>query len=105
MEEMMKLVFELVEAGVQMNLVKKDGETRAYFEDGFYKSDGCAYLIEGARGDIQLHSRYDTMDQVGDLEDVAIESHNWFERSRERHFGWSAPAEGWIRLYERFNLI
>jgi hypothetical protein len=97
--DMMNLTLELVEAGVQMNLRKEDGELRAYFENGFYKSDGCTYLVQRANS-VFLMSRYDGSDEVKSLDDVVFESKCWYETSKDRYDGWKDPAPNWKLLYD-----
>jgi hypothetical protein len=99
-EKLMNLVMELVEAGVQMNLRMEDGELRAYFEDGFYKS-GLTYMAENTDG-VSVYARYNEVTHVNSLEDVVCESRYWHERSMYRFDGWKDAPAHWAALYEKF---
>jgi len=65
MTNLHSMVMRLVEMGVRLTLGKGDGGTCAAFENGFYKSDGCATL-QCANGKVVLKTRYGRVDEIDD---------------------------------------
>lgn len=76
-----------------------DKTPRFYFENGFYKSDGSAYLQDDADGNAQLHTRYDQQCLIENIFDIGHVSYRWYETSKFRYDGWNLPAEEWAQFY------
>ena len=98
------IILELVKNGVSVKLVWNDDEhaVHYYIESGFYKSDGCTYLVESGE-DLILCSRYDIVENIYDLDDIIAQSKYWYEVSCDRYSGWNTPPNVWAELYKRLN--
>lgn len=98
-EALMKVVEILAGIGLDMSVRYRGGSLVAEFEDGFYKSDGCAYLCaEDSR--LYLHARYGEKTEVLGIKDIIRCSKSWHEFSEDRFDGWRVPPSHWSALYE-----
>lgn len=88
----------LAHQGVRTLLEVRDCHLVAKFEDGFFKSDGMAFLQPEA-GRLFLHTRHGEKSEVLGLDDVVRCSKDWHERSRDRWSGWQDPPPHWAALY------
>lgn len=89
----------LVDSGVGVEMLK-----HGYgILDGFYKSDGCAYLVPSDNGGVHLRTRYGQIDQVESIADVVKVSRKWFEYSKNRFEGWRTPPSHWQTLYDKYT--
>lgn len=102
-EALMKVVVMLAKEGISTNLTHGDHGLVAWFEDGFYKSDGMARLqVDGDR--LVLHARYEEKTQINGLEDIVQCSKSWHEYSHDKFDGWREPPAHWARLYEKVTV-
>lgn len=92
------LASQLVDFGIPVSLLKNS----VSIESGFYKSDGCVYLVI-EDDEVVLKSRYDSSKTVELLRDIVAESYDWYDYSKDRHDGWELPAPGWDKLYDMFG--
>lgn len=88
-----------IDRGLRVTISAVGGEKRVFFDDGFYKSDGLAYLAE-KDGCIVLFARYGEETKVNDFSDVVSQSMEWHEHSKDRFDGWINPAPVWADLYK-----
>lgn len=99
-EAILKVVEILAKAGIGTSIrMNSDGRLVAFFDDGFYKSDGMARL-EPENGDVYLCARYNEKTKITSLDDVVSVSHDWYEHSKDRFDGWATPPAHWDRLYK-----
>lgn len=95
---LMTVVVELTKSGVRMKVEAREGRLMASFEDGFYKSDGLAYLCV-ENGLLYLHSRYSGKDEICSYRDIVEHSRRWYEYSKDKFAGWATPPSIWAKLY------
>jgi hypothetical protein len=89
--------------GVRMEC-DNESNPRFYFENGFYKSDGCTFIVDDGTGRVMMYSRYGKECQVESIEDIGLESYQWYNGYRHYYDGWPKPAEGWVQLYQDMGL-
>ena len=95
---MNKLVMDIVNNGISLEMYKGSTGIEYMFQNGFYKSDGCAHLYEDD-GKIYLRTRYGQINEVNSFDDVIAVSQDWYESSCNRFKGWSNPASPWGDYY------
>jgi hypothetical protein len=95
---LMQVVAILARQGINTTVQARDGVLVAEFVDGFYKSDGMAYLRPQS-GRLFLHARYSERTEIKGLDDVVRCSKQWHEFSHERFDGWKVPPSHWAALY------
>jgi len=102
-EALLKVVAMLAQEGVSLMIVGS-GECglSAWFEDGFYKSDGMARLVV-ENGRLFLRARYDKKTEIGCIDDVVRCSKEWHKYSEKLFEGWETPPANWQRLYTRLD--
>ena len=91
----------LVSEGIYPRVTAGPSGWKLWFEDGFYKSDGCTYL-EHDGGKYVLHARYNETTVVEDIEDIVRESKQWFDYSHNRCSVWEFAPAHWERLYKQY---
>lgn len=101
-EKLLLLVETLVRNGIDVELTLYHGNIAARPKNGFYKSDGCAFLYCDKNDEMFLDTRYGEHTEVSSLGDVVSESYHWWDRSKERFDGWKRPAKEWMSLYKEF---
>ena len=101
-EALLKVVVMLAREGIEMKICYGDIGLSAWFEDGFYKSDGAARLVV-ENGMLFLRARYDELTEVHCIDDVIRCSKQWHEYSEHRFDGWRTPPANWHRLYARLD--
>ena len=97
-EALLKVVAILARAGISTSVRFCGDAFVAYFDDGFYKSDGCAHLRHEG-GNLYLHARYGEKTEVLGIEDIIQCSKEWHEFSKDRFDGWRIPPAHWAALY------
>lgn len=93
----------LMDRGVAFEVSRGSGVTHYAPTNGFYKSDGMAYLVDEPGGDTVLHARYQSRNVVTSPEDVIRESKQWHEYSEDRGEGWRVPPTVWQALYDELT--
>lgn len=88
----------LAHKGISTSVESHNGALGATFNDGFYKSDGCASLCV-IDGHLFLCARYDSKTPINGIEDIVRCSMGWYEYSRDRFDGWATPPAHWAALY------
>lgn len=102
-EALMQVVAMLAKEEISTQVTSNGkGGLRAFFVDGFYKSDGIAYL-EPRNGRLFLLSRYEQCDEINGLADIAAASKDWHEYSKDRFEGWENPPSHWAAFYAKFQ--
>lgn len=97
---LLAVVAMLAHQGIQTTISSDGTSIRATFEDGFYKSDGCAYL-DVRDQELYLNARYGESTKISSMADIVQCSQKWYEQSKDRFSGWESPPENWAKLYER----
>jgi len=102
-ETFIKLVITLTKEGVDMRLSHGKNGLVAWFENGFYKSDGVTKLqIEDGR--LYLFARYEEKTAITSIDDIIRCSVRWYIFSCDRHSSWRTPPDNWKRLYKRIDV-
>lgn len=103
MEKLTNLVKELLEKGVWIEGVSLKGDSLGYTINGFAKSgNGTLYIEDGV---IKLQTRYDTIDTIEDLRDIASVAYRWDSGYCKKNgiytvYGVSGP---WRKIYETYG--
>lgn len=89
----------LVSRGVRVEMQHAATGTVFSPADGFYKSDGFAYIADTEEGLPVLRARYGAATELRSPYDVVRESKQWHEFSADRFAGWADPPQHWADLY------
>ena len=100
---LLKVVSLLAHEGIPTTVSKQGNMLIASFVDGFYKSDGLAFLkVENGR--LYLCARYNDKTEIHGIDDVIRCSREWHEHSKDRLQAWKAPPAHWAALYGRLSV-
>lgn len=95
----MNIAQDLVHAGIRVEMIPNG----VSILDGFYKSDGMAYLVSDDNSGAVLKTRYDQQDSIESVRDVVKISLEWFAHSKDRYIGWNIAPGHWQKLYDEYN--
>ena len=101
--KLLDMMQHLVEFELELTMKKSEGVMCAYFQNGFYQSDGDAYLKQ-SDNKVELYTRFDGFRAVDSLELLTYESHLCWRKAKNLHDRWQAPARGWLPLYKKYKL-
>ena len=91
---MEKFIKELLSKGISVSEVTlKDGYL-IYAVSGFYKSGTAKLWMEDSQ--IYAETRYNTITEIGNFEDLVKLNFKWWEHSKDRFEGWKFPDSSWL---------
>lgn len=100
MEEIIK---ELLQKGIEIaGVYLKNGEL-AVVLSGFYKS-GTATLFR-QDNKVVAATRYNEVTEISDFEDLVQLNYRWWQYSKDRYEGWSAPDSAWLPHLIELGLV
>ena len=97
---LLDILKEITSSGISVNVCQTNGVQQVWFNNGFYKSDGCAVLFE-RDGELYLKTRYNQEDKITTIKDIITVSKEWWCFSRGRFDGWAIPHHDWVDLYDK----
>jgi len=103
MQKFWDAVTQLAEVGIDVIIRKNNDRICGYFQNGFYRSDGDAYLFFH-KDNLILNTRFDGEHLIQSAWDLGYISHNYWKISRGLNPKWRAQAIPWIWVYKKLKL-
>lgn len=98
------LLMDLLRNKIPITLRLDEDNTIVYSVPGFYKS-GAVELKHKEGNTWFVHQRYNEVDEVECLYDLALVNFRWWSRSKDRSAGWKDPDPYWLDILIQFGMV
>ncbi len=103
MQKLWDMVVQLIEVGIDVTIRKDNERICAYFQNGFYRSDGDAYIFLH-KGNVILHTRFDGEHLIQSMWDLGYTSHATWKLCKGLNPKWHNHALPWVWMYKKLRL-